>query len=151
MPAPIQVITHLIPARYFVAILQTLFLAGDIWPIVLANSAALAVIVITSYSIHYTKLYDFIAAAFFYKVEQGELSYNRESRRQLERMIQHSNNASTNWVTRKVGGPQAVQRILKQQYPAIFQEIRITSYNVCYTKLLRSATLRPLRRRSTIG
>jgi len=70
----------------------------------------------------------FIAAAFFYKVEQGELSYNRESRRQLERMIQHSNNASTNWVTRKVGGPQAVQRILKQQYPAIFQEIHLVEY-----------------------
>ena len=70
----------------------------------------------------------FIAAAFFYKVEKGELSYNRESRRQMERMIQHSNNASTNWVTRKVGGPQAVQRILKQQYPAIFQEIHLVEY-----------------------
>jgi ABC-2 type transport system permease protein len=46
MPEPIQVITHLIPARYFVAILQTLFLAGDIWPIVLANSAALAVMMV---------------------------------------------------------------------------------------------------------
>jgi ABC-2 type transport system permease protein len=46
MPAPIQVITHLIPARYYVAILQTLFLAGDIWPIVLANSAALAVMMV---------------------------------------------------------------------------------------------------------
>jgi len=46
MPAPIQVITHVIPARYFVAILQTLFLAGDIWPIVLANSAALAVMMV---------------------------------------------------------------------------------------------------------
>jgi len=70
----------------------------------------------------------FIAAAFFYKVEKGELSYNRESRRQMERMIQHSNNASTNWVTRQVGGPQAVQRILKQQYPAIFQEIHLVEY-----------------------
>jgi ABC-2 type transport system permease protein len=46
MPGPIQAITHLIPARYFVAILQTLFLAGDIWPIVLANSAALAVMML---------------------------------------------------------------------------------------------------------
>lgn len=70
----------------------------------------------------------FIAAAFFDKVEKGELSYNKESRRQMERMIQHSNNASTNWVTRKVGGPQAVQRILKQQYPAIFQEIHLVEY-----------------------
>ena len=32
----------------------------------------------------------FIAAAFFYKVEKGELSYNRESRRHMEQMIQHS-------------------------------------------------------------
>jgi ABC-2 type transport system permease protein len=41
MPAPIQVITHIVPARYFVAILQTLFLAGDVWAVILANAAAL--------------------------------------------------------------------------------------------------------------
>jgi ABC-2 type transport system permease protein len=41
MPEAIQWITHIIPARYYVAIVQTLFLAGNIWPIVLANSAAL--------------------------------------------------------------------------------------------------------------
>ena len=41
MPDVIQLITHIIPARYFVAILQTLFMAGDIWPVLLANSAAL--------------------------------------------------------------------------------------------------------------
>jgi len=43
MPGWIQVITHLVPARYFVAILQTLFLAGDVWPVVLANMGALLV------------------------------------------------------------------------------------------------------------
>lgn len=31
MPAPIRLITYLVPARYFVASLQTLFLAGDVW------------------------------------------------------------------------------------------------------------------------
>ncbi len=46
MPEAIQVITHIIPARYYVAILQTLFLAGDIWPIVLGNSAALFVMLL---------------------------------------------------------------------------------------------------------
>ncbi|HHJ17125.1 MAG TPA: ABC transporter permease [Gammaproteobacteria bacterium] len=46
MPDAIQVITHLIPARFYVAILQTLFLAGDIWPIILANSAALLVMMV---------------------------------------------------------------------------------------------------------
>ncbi len=43
MPEAIQFITHIIPARYFVAILQTLFLAGNIWPIVLSNSVALLI------------------------------------------------------------------------------------------------------------
>jgi len=46
MPAPIQFITHVVPARYFVAILQTLFAAGDIWPVILANSAALLVMML---------------------------------------------------------------------------------------------------------
>ncbi len=46
MPKPIQVITHIIPARYFVAILHSVFLAGDIWPIILGNSAALLVMAV---------------------------------------------------------------------------------------------------------
>ena len=70
----------------------------------------------------------FIAAAFFYKVKQGDLIYGSSSRRHLERMIQHSDNAATNWVLRQVGGPQAVQRILKQQYPGIFQETHLVEY-----------------------
>ena len=41
MPEPVQLITHIVPARYFVAILQTVFMAGDIWPVLLSNSAAL--------------------------------------------------------------------------------------------------------------
>jgi beta-lactamase class A len=46
----------------------------------------------------------------------------------MERMIQHSNNAATNWVLRQVGGPQVVERILKRQYPGIFQEVHIVEY-----------------------
>jgi ABC-2 type transport system permease protein len=42
MPAPIRAVTHLVPARYFVAIVQTLFLAGNVWPVVLVNAGALA-------------------------------------------------------------------------------------------------------------
>ena len=46
MPAPIQLLTHIVPARYFVAILQTLFLAGDVWPVILANMAVLFLMLI---------------------------------------------------------------------------------------------------------
>jgi ABC-2 type transport system permease protein len=41
MPWIIQGISHLVPARYFVAMLQSLFLAGDVWPVLLPNAAAL--------------------------------------------------------------------------------------------------------------
>ncbi len=43
MPEAIQVITRLIAARYFVAVLQTLFLAGNVWSVILPNLASLAV------------------------------------------------------------------------------------------------------------
>lgn len=33
MPLPIQGVTYLVPARYFVSALQTLFQAGQIWPV----------------------------------------------------------------------------------------------------------------------
>jgi len=41
MPRAVQWITLLIPARYFVASLQTLFLAGDAWGAILPNFAGL--------------------------------------------------------------------------------------------------------------
>ncbi len=70
----------------------------------------------------------FVAAAFFHLVEQGELIYGNKSRRHMERMIQRSNNPSTNWVMKQVGGPGAVQRILKQHYPEIFRDIHMVEY-----------------------
>lgn len=43
MPRVVALLTHVIPARYFVAQLQTLFLAGDIWSVILPNALALVV------------------------------------------------------------------------------------------------------------
>ena len=43
MPAAVQAITHIVAARYFVSILQTVFLAGDVWSVILPNAAALAI------------------------------------------------------------------------------------------------------------
>ena len=37
MPTIIQAITYIVPARYFVPSLQTVFLAGDIWAMLLPN------------------------------------------------------------------------------------------------------------------
>lgn len=37
MPLPIRITTYLLPARYFVSSLQTLFLAGDVWPLILRS------------------------------------------------------------------------------------------------------------------
>ncbi len=43
MPEPIRLFTYLVAARYFVAILQSVFLAGDVWSVILPNAAALVV------------------------------------------------------------------------------------------------------------
>ncbi|HHO69187.1 MAG TPA: hypothetical protein ENK12_09155, partial [Gammaproteobacteria bacterium] len=43
MPDAIRVITYIVPARYLVAIMQTEFLAGDVWVVVLPNLLALLV------------------------------------------------------------------------------------------------------------
>jgi len=43
MPVAVRAITYVLPARYYVALLQTIFLAGDIWAVVLPNAAMLAV------------------------------------------------------------------------------------------------------------
>lgn len=37
MPQPIQIMTHIVAARYFVSALQTSFLAGDLWSVILPN------------------------------------------------------------------------------------------------------------------
>ena len=42
MPPAVQAITYIFPARYFVSLLQTVFLAGDIWSIILPNAAIMA-------------------------------------------------------------------------------------------------------------
>ena len=46
MPAVVRFITHAVAARYFVAIVQTLFLAGDVWSVILPNAAALALMAV---------------------------------------------------------------------------------------------------------
>jgi ABC-2 type transport system permease protein len=43
MPTVVQGVTHLIAARYFVSILQTVFLAGNVWSVILPNALALVV------------------------------------------------------------------------------------------------------------
>lgn len=41
MPRAVQIVTYLLPARYYVAILQTIFLAGNVWKVLGLNSLAL--------------------------------------------------------------------------------------------------------------
>lgn len=41
MPTAVRLITYVLPARYYVALLQTTFLAGDVWAVILPNSAVL--------------------------------------------------------------------------------------------------------------
>ena len=46
MPQAVQWVTYLVPARYYVTLMQTLFLAGDIWSVIVPNALILAVIAV---------------------------------------------------------------------------------------------------------
>jgi ABC-2 type transport system permease protein len=46
MPAAIRVITYVLPARYYVTLLQTIFLAGNVWRVILPNMLVLAVMTV---------------------------------------------------------------------------------------------------------
>ncbi len=46
MPIVVQGFTFLVSARYFVAILQTVFLTGNVWAVIVPNAAALLLLVI---------------------------------------------------------------------------------------------------------
>jgi ABC-2 type transport system permease protein len=41
MPAPIRLLTHIVPARYFIESLRTVFLVGDIWPLLIRDMLAM--------------------------------------------------------------------------------------------------------------
>ncbi|MDH6595161.1 ABC-2 type transport system permease protein [Variovorax sp. TBS-050B] len=42
VPAAVRLIGHLLPATYFMELIKTLFLAGDVWPLIWRNCAVLA-------------------------------------------------------------------------------------------------------------
>jgi ABC-2 type transport system permease protein len=46
MPALVRTITAILPSRYYVAILQTAFLAGDVWGVIAPNAVVLGVMAV---------------------------------------------------------------------------------------------------------
>ncbi len=46
VPTVVRMITYVLPARYYVALLQSVFLAGDVWPVIVPNTLALAAMVV---------------------------------------------------------------------------------------------------------
>jgi ABC-2 type transport system permease protein len=44
MPQIVQILTHVVAARYFVGMLQSIFLAGDVWPVLLRNAFGMSVL-----------------------------------------------------------------------------------------------------------
>jgi ABC-2 type transport system permease protein len=57
MPVVVQGITHLVAARYFIAILQSLFLAGNISSVILPNTMALALMGLIFFALVRKKLH----------------------------------------------------------------------------------------------
>jgi beta-lactamase class A len=70
----------------------------------------------------------FVALAYLHQAQKGAVPYDWEARQRLERMIQHSDNSATNWAMRRLGGPAAVQDLLRRNYGAMLQGVEIVEY-----------------------
>lgn len=70
----------------------------------------------------------FVALAFLHEVEAGRLPYSAQERRRLEAMIQRSDNAAANWALRRLGGPAAVERLLKREYGGLLRQLKLVEY-----------------------
>ena len=55
-PRFIQILSYIVPARYFVAIGHTLFMAGDVWSVLLPNALALAAMATVFIGLAYRKI-----------------------------------------------------------------------------------------------
>ncbi|MFA6316259.1 MAG: serine hydrolase [Elusimicrobiota bacterium] len=70
----------------------------------------------------------FVALAYMHEVEKGRKEYDPAARRMFERMIQRSNNPATNWAIKKLGGPSAVQKLLKAHYGNTLKDVELVEY-----------------------
>ncbi len=57
MPWPIRLLTHIVPARYLVVCLQTLFLSGDVWSLFLPNMMAMLMLGFFFFALTWRKLH----------------------------------------------------------------------------------------------
>jgi len=55
-PGFIQILSYIVPARYFVSISHTLFMAGDIWPVLIPDALALAFMAVLFLALAYRKI-----------------------------------------------------------------------------------------------
>jgi ABC-2 type transport system permease protein len=55
MPVVVRGLTHVIPARYFVSLLQTVFLAGNVWPVIISDLLALTGMAVLLLGLTYAK------------------------------------------------------------------------------------------------
>jgi ABC-2 type transport system permease protein len=46
MPTAIRLITYVLPARYYVTLLQTIFLAGNVWGVIIPNMLVLLAMIV---------------------------------------------------------------------------------------------------------
>ena len=70
---------------------------------------------------------NFVMLAYFHEVKHGRKAHTNTNRGHLRAMIQVSNNSSTNYFIRLLGGPARVNQILRLNYP-YFKQTRIVEY-----------------------
>lgn len=70
----------------------------------------------------------FVALAFFQKLAETGLNYDHKLRQYMRLMIEKSNNLATNKLMAFLGGPEKIEKILRDNYSSIFKQTKIVEY-----------------------
>lgn len=70
----------------------------------------------------------FVALAYFHEVSLGRQQYTAAAKKHMEEMIRDSDNASADWFMRLLGGPAAVERLLKLNYGGMLHDLDLVEY-----------------------
>jgi len=88
---------------------------------------------------------DFVALAVLHQVSKGKIKYSPRVAKEIKYSMWKSDNCSTNWLIESVGGPESVERLLKENYPEIVKEVSITDYIPLTNKNIAQAKARGIR------
>ena len=80
----------------------------------------------------------YVALGILHQARAGRILYGPVTTGKMEEMIQRSDNAATNWLMDKLGGPSRVHRLMQEHYGELFPTLSIVESIPAYGRTYRN-------------